>query len=294
MLSAGDGSAALVERAQAGTRAAHLDAFDVKIEYGGKDDSQPVLAVDGANLTVHRGEFVCIVGPSGCGKTTLLNAVAGLLPIAGGTLMLDGQAIRGTSRDRAMVFQQPSLFPWRSVLTNVTYGLDLGRVGTKQSRRERARELLELVGLAEFGDRYPHELSGGMQQRVNLARALAVEPELLLLDEPFASIDAQTREVMQAELLRICAAQSVTALFVTHDITEAAFLADRVCVFGPRPGRIVHETKVPMDRPRDLDARRSRDFLVLVDEITDALHSARDAGAGAPQSTPAAPEEVAQ
>jgi NitT/TauT family transport system ATP-binding protein len=176
-----------------------------------------------------------------------------------------------------MVFQQASLLPWRSVLDNVTYGLELGRRMKRAQARDRARDLLDLVGLSGFADRYPAQLSGGMQQRVNLARALAVEPELLLLDEPFASIDAQTREVMQAELLRVCTAQDVTALFVTHDIAEAAFLADRVCVFSPRPGHIVREVAVPFERPRHQRLRRSPEFLALVDEISDVLYGGADA-----------------
>ncbi len=255
-------------------RPAHLTARDVRIEYRapGASESAVTLAVDNANLELQQGDFVCVVGPSGCGKTTFLNAVAGFLPIQGGTLELDGRAIPGPGPDRAMVFQQPSLLPWRTVRDNVTYGLELGRRMKKAEARERAGELLDLVGLAGFEDRYPAQLSGGMQQRVNLARALAVDPELLLLDEPFASIDAQTREVMQAELLRVCTARNVTALFVTHDITEAAFLADRVCVFSPRPGHIVREVAVPFERPRAQRLRRSREFLELVDDIADTLY----------------------
>ena len=257
-----------------GSPPAHLVADRVQIEYRNPDSrDSPTLAVADVSLELARNDFVCIVGPSGCGKTTFLNAIAGFLPIQSGVLRLDGADIPGPGPDRAMVFQQPSLLPWRNVIENVTYGLELGKKLKRRQARDRANELLELVGLSGFGDRYPTQLSGGMQQRVNLARALAVEPQLLLLDEPFASIDAQTREVMQLELLRICAAQHVTALFVTHDISEAVLLADRVCVFGPRPGRIIREVAVPFDRPREQSIRRSPDYLALVEEISELLYS---------------------
>jgi NitT/TauT family transport system ATP-binding protein len=262
--------------AAGGEFTAHLEAVGVCIEYGGTGsrDSGSVMAVRDVNLVLSRNDFVCVVGPSGCGKTTFLNAIAGFLPINAGSLRLDGQDIPGPGPDRAMVFQQASLLPWRNVLDNVTYGLELGKTMRRAEARQRARDLLNLVGLSGAEHQYPGQLSGGMQQRVNLARALAVEPELLLLDEPFASIDAQTREVMQGELMRICVERSVTALFVTHDITEAAFLADRVCVFSPRPGHIIHEVTVPFDRPREQRLRRSPEFLDLIDEISDNLHGA--------------------
>lgn len=257
-----------------GEESAHLKATNVRIEYRppGAGSSASTLAVDDVNLELARNDFVCVVGPSGCGKTTMLNAIAGFLPIHGGSLQLDGRDIPGPGPDRAMVFQQASLLPWRSVLDNVTYGMELGKTMKRAEARDRARELLDVVGLAGTERQYPAQLSGGMQQRVNLARALAVQPELLLLDEPFASIDAQTREVMQAELLRVCTARNVTALFVTHDITEAAYLADRVVVFSPRPGRIVAEVTVPFNRPRDQSLRRSAEFLALVDEIAEHLY----------------------
>ena len=172
-----------------------------------------------------------------------------------------------------MVFQQPGLLPWRDVLHNVTYGLEMSGRLRGRAAAERAGALLDLVGLADFAKSYPHQLSGGMQQRVNLARALAVEPELLLLDEPFASVDAQTRESLQVELLAICKRAKVTALFVTHDIGEAVFLADRVCVFSRRPGRIVREVRIRLPEPR-AEARLKPEFLTCVRELAAALGSA--------------------
>ena len=251
--------------------AEHLRARGVTILYGGSTSSTEVLAIEDIDFTVRRGEIVCIVGPSGCGKTTFLNAVAGFLPISSGELTLEGHPITRPGPDRAMVFQQPSLLPWRNVLRNVTYGLEMSGIARRAKAEERARELLTLVGLGDFLQAYPNRLSGGMQQRVNLARALAVQPELLLLDEPFASVDAQTREVLQGELLRICAEADVTAMFVTHDITEAVYLANRVYVFSPRPGRIIHQTTVELPKPRPVECRREPAFLGYVDEVADAL-----------------------
>jgi len=272
-VSSRSGDAAGVPEAREGGTA-HLEARDVLIQYSKPGSTEVVTAVDGCDLTLERGDFICIVGPSGCGKTTFLNAVAGFVATTGGRLELDGRAIPGPGPDRAMVFQQANLLPWRTVTANVTYGLELSGRATKAEARRRAEDLVELVGLAEAAHSYPAQLSGGMQARVNLARALAVEPELLLLDEPFASIDAQTRETMQVELLRVCAARDVTALFVTHDISEAAFLADRVCVFGPRPGRIVKEIQIPWERPRSHEIRRTPEFAAVCDEISDALYGA--------------------
>jgi NitT/TauT family transport system ATP-binding protein len=232
-----------------------------------------VLAIDRVDLSISRGEFVCLLGPSGCGKTTFLNAVAGFLPVSAGELTLRGKPIVRPGPDRAMVFQQPGLLPWRDVLHNVTFGLEMSGRLKGRAAAAHAHGLLELVGLADFAHSYPHQLSGGMQQRVNLARALAVEPELLLLDEPFASVDAQTREALQVELLSICKRAEVTALFVTHDIGEAVFLADRVCVFSRRPGQIVREVRVHLPKPRD-EARLKPEFLACVQEVAGVLASA--------------------
>jgi NitT/TauT family transport system ATP-binding protein len=246
---------------------AKLRAVDVAIHYWIERAAQPFCAVNGASLEISPGEFVAIVGPSGCGKTTFLNAVDGLQPISGGRLELNGEPIAKPGPDRAMVFQQPSLLPWRTVLGNVVYGLELQRATSRSVRTERARELIRLVGLSGFEQAFPTELSGGMQQRVNLARALATDPEMLLLDEPFAALDAQTREFMQHELLRIWGATRKTALFITHDIKEAVYLADRVMVFTRRPGRVKTCVDIDLARPRELSIKRDSRFLDYEDQI---------------------------
>jgi NitT/TauT family transport system ATP-binding protein len=211
--------------------------------------------------------LVCIVGPSGCGKTTLLNAVDGLIQVTAGQMLVDGRAINRPGPDRAMVFQHDSLFPWRTVAQNIMYGLDLqGKLG-KQERNERARALVELVGLRGFADHYPHELSGGMRQRVNIARALVMDPALLLLDEPFAALDAQTREFMQVELLKIFARAKTTALFVTHQINEAVFLSTRVVVLSARPARVKEIIDIPLPPARTLAMKHQPSFLALEQHI---------------------------
>jgi NitT/TauT family transport system ATP-binding protein len=225
------------------------------------------LAFSDVSLSMADGEFVSIVGPSGCGKTTLLNVVAGLLPYDEGTLTIGGEAVEGPGTNRAMVFQNASLLPWRTVLGNVRYGMEMQRRFDGARMDTRAHEMIRLVGLSGFEERYPSELSGGMQQRVNLARALATDPEVLLMDEPFAALDAQTREFMQAELLKIWSKSRKTVLFITHQIDEAAFLADRVLVMGTRPGRIKQEFHIPFDRPRALSLKRDPRFLSVCDGI---------------------------
>jgi NitT/TauT family transport system ATP-binding protein len=256
----------------------YLNACQVSIAYAGRG-GEMVLAIDRVDLSLTRGEFVCLLGPSGCGKTTFLNAVAGFLQVSSGELTFEGRPIARPGPDRAMVFQQPGLLPWRDVLHNVTYGLEMSGRMRGRAAAAHARSLLELVGLADFARSFPNQLSGGMQQRVNLARALAVEPQLLLLDEPFASVDAQTREALQVELLAICKRAEVTALFVTHDIGEAVFLADRVCIFSRRPGRIVREVRVRLPKPRD-EVRLKSEFLANVQEVAGVL-----AAAGREQNT---------
>lgn len=225
----------------------------------------------GVDLEVHDGEFVAIVGPSGCGKTTFLNAVDGLLPIGAGSLTLDGMEITKPGPDRAMVFQQPGLLPWRTVLGNVTFGVEAQRRLSGGEAIAAAKRQIELVGLAGFEDAYPGELSGGMQQRVNLARALLTDPQMLLLDEPFAALDAQTREMMQLELLKIWSKTKKTALFITHDIKEAIYLADRVIVFTKRPGRVKCTVEIDLPRPRDLRIKRDPAFLAYEDQIWESI-----------------------
>ena len=230
-------------------------------------DGRQVLALSDVTLSVAEGEVVAIVGPSGCGKTTLLNIVAGLLPYDRGTLAIDGRTIAGPGVDRAVVFQHSSLLPWRTIAGNVRYGMELQRRFDEASMQERTDFFIRLVGLEGFEKHYPSELSGGMQQRVNLARALAADPIVLLMDEPFAALDAQTREHMQAELLKIWTAARKTVLFITHQINEAVYLADRVAVMSSRPGTVKGVFDIPFDRPRSLALKRDPRFLQIEDAI---------------------------
>jgi ABC-type nitrate/sulfonate/bicarbonate transport system ATPase subunit len=209
----------------------------------------PVVALQEVNLTVRAGEFLTILGPSGCGKTTLLRMIAGLIPWDDGEITVDGRPVVGPGPERAMVFQSFALMPWASILDNVAFGLELRGV-SKGKRRARAEELIDLVGLTGFESRLPGQLSGGMQQRVGLARALAVDPEILLMDEPFGALDEQTRRLLQEELLQIWETTQKTVIFITHSMEEAVLLGDRVALMCPRPGRVVEMTDVPLPRPR--------------------------------------------
>jgi len=230
-------------------------------------DGRQVLALSDVSLSVEAGEFVAIVGPSGCGKTTLLNIIAGLLTYDDGAVAIDGDAIRGPGLNRAVVFQHASLLPWRTVAGNVRYAMELQKRFDAAAMRDRTDAFIRLVGLAGFEKHYPSELSGGMQQRVNLARALAADPAVLLMDEPFAALDAQTRELMQSELLKIWSHAQKTVVFITHQINEAIYLADRVAVMSPRPGRVKGVFTVPFERPRTLALKREPRFLEIEDAI---------------------------
>jgi NitT/TauT family transport system ATP-binding protein len=220
----------------------------VSKHYG--DDGDRLCVFDDLTFTVEQGEFVVVVGPSGCGKTTLLKMVAGIVDPSAGTIRVDGEPVTGPSADLAMVFQDFVLLPWNTVLENVAVGLKIQEQLPKADRQAIAREWLEKVGLAEYADSYPSELSGGMQQRVGLARALAVDPGTLLMDEPFGSLDAQTKHELQTHLLELWSTEQKTILFVTHDIDEAIYLADRILVLSAKPATVVGETTVDIDRPR--------------------------------------------
>lgn len=236
-----------------------------------KEDSQPLSALQNINLEVKQGEFMVIVGPSGCGKSTLLDLLAGLTKPNSGQILLDGKPISGPNLDRGIVFQQYALFPWKTALGNVEFGLEAKGVGRKERKRI-ALEFIQLVGLSGFENRYPHELSGGMKQRVAIARSLAYDPEVLLMDEPFAALDAQTRETLQSELLRIWEATKKTIIFITHGIEEAVYLGQRVAVMTSRPGRIKQIIDIPFQSRRsEEDLRSNPEFVKIRHEIWELL-----------------------
>ncbi|MEO8539021.1 MAG: ABC transporter ATP-binding protein [bacterium] len=233
------------------------------------------LALSDINLTVRPGEFICLLGPSGCGKSTLLNIIAGFDKPSGGEMLVGGNRVTGPGRDRVVVFQEAALFPWLNVRSNVEFGLKLAGVG-KAERRERAEQYLKLVGLERFHKAYIHELSGGMKQRVQLARSLAVDPEILLMDEPFAALDAQTRDVLQEELQDIWQRTGKTIVFVTHNVREAVLLADRVIVMSPSPGRIKREISISLEHPRSPDSHAVVDLAADIrEELRNPEHEAK-------------------
>jgi NitT/TauT family transport system ATP-binding protein len=253
----------------------YIEVDHLYLGYAGKTRSEPVIACRDLNFTIGSGEFVALVGPSGCGKTTFLESLAGLAQVGAGNLSIGGKPVTGPGRDRSLVFQSPSLFPWRDVYGNVIFGCQAqGRLN--EAAKARAKAIIEMVGLSHVARRRPQELSGGMKQRVNLARALVTEPRLLLLDEPFGALDAQTREVLQDELVRIwqesAMGKSTTAVFVTHDVREAVLLADRVIVFSKSPGRVLEDIRIDLPRPRVSEVRRSQSFTEYEERILGALY----------------------
>jgi NitT/TauT family transport system ATP-binding protein len=237
-----------------------VELRDVWMSFPGKGDGDPIHVLERINLDVDRGEFVCIVGPSGCGKSTLLNIVAGFLDHTKGQVVVEGKPVHGPNPRRIFVFQENGIFPWLTVTDNITFGLDR----SDPKRGEILRHYVEMVGLKGFENAYPRELSGGMRQRVEIARALAANPDIIYMDEPFGALDFLTRLKMRADLIRIWQEERKTVLFVTHDIEEAVQLADRILVMSKRPATVQEEVRVALPRPRDLD---SPEYLAIRDRI---------------------------
>ena len=250
----------------AASRAGGIAISNVTKSY--RTDTGVILALDTFSLDIREGEFVAIVGPSGCGKSTLLRLVSGLLPVTTGTIEVAGKRVAGPLTDVGIVFQQPILLDWRTILGNVLFHIDMRGLDVRQYEA-RARTLLKQVGLAEFAEKRPYELSGGMKQRAAIARALVHEPPLLIMDEPFGALDALTREQMRLDLERLWMETRKTVIFITHSIDEAVLLADRVVVMSPRPGRIETVLDIDMPRPRGFDGRRHPQFAAMSDAITD-------------------------
>jgi len=243
----------------------------IHIENAGKtftENGQVYRALSGVNLEIEKGEFICLLGPSGCGKSTLLNAIAGFDLVNEGTITIQGEEVTAPSTRNVTIFQNYGLLPWRTVQQNVELGLESKSV-EKNLRKEIARKYLEMVKLEKFAQSYPRQLSGGMKQRVAIARALAVEPDILFMDEPFGALDAITRIKLQDDLLDICKAEKKTIIFVTHDIEEAVYLADRIVVMSSNPGKVRGIVKVPLHHFRD---RTSGDFLLVRDKVFDLLN----------------------
>jgi len=248
----------------------HIEVCDVSLVYD--TPSGRVSAVEQVSFNIEASEFLCIVGPSGCGKSTLLNLIAGFLVPSDGQIRIAGEAVRGHGLDRGVVFQDfAQLFPWRTALGNVCFGLEMKGIA-KPQRQDIARRQLALVKLEKFAHSYPHHLSGGMQQRVAIARALAYNPAVLLMDEPFAALDAMTREELGFELLRIWDTDKKTVIFVTHNITEAILLADRVVAMTPRPGRIARIIDIALARPRTIEMEFSTAFKSYSDQIREVIY----------------------
>jgi NitT/TauT family transport system ATP-binding protein len=249
----------------------------VTIEFSGLGvrfgtEKKPFWALRGADLTIGDNEFVSVVGTSGCGKSTLLSVAAGLQDPSEGSILVDGNPVTGPARDRGVVFQNYSLFPWLTAAGNIDFALREAGV-PRAERKDRVDEMLSEVGLRDFADRYPAELSGGMKQRVAIARVLSYRPEILLMDEPFGALDALTRRIMQELLVKIWEHSKLTVLFITHDIHEAVFLSDRVAIMTNRPGRVKEEIAIDLPRPRNHDVLRSPEFAALEEEVLDHIRS---------------------
>jgi len=249
-----------------------IELQGVRKIYSGDNGRAPVVALDSIDLTIETEEFLCILGPSSCGKTTLLKAIMGLLPIDAGDIKIDGQSVSGPGTDRAMVFQNFALLPWADVITNIAFGLEL-RGMPKPERQQIANELIHAVGLTGFERYYPRQLSGGMQQRVGLARALAVDPNILLMDEPFGAVDAQTRRLLQEDLLALLERTRKTVIFVTHSMEEAVRLGSRVVLMTPRPGTICEAIEVKLPRPRPPDIEKHPQFIELKEYLWHQLRA---------------------
>jgi NitT/TauT family transport system ATP-binding protein len=235
-----------------------------------------VTALKNINFTTHRREFVCVIGPSGCGKSTLIRILAGLETPSAGQVLLDGKEVRGPGPDRGMVFQGYTLFPWRTVKKNVMFGLEMAGRG-RMAAEEEALQWIDLVGLTKFANSYPHQLSGGMKQRVAIARALASQPRILLMDEPFGALDAQTRSRMQAYLMEIWKNIDITILFITHDLDEAIYLADRILVLKAHPGEVQELIEVPVSQPRSPEQFLSSEFLATKKRLEELIHPPQEA-----------------
>ncbi|MEZ4595551.1 MAG: ABC transporter ATP-binding protein [Chloroflexota bacterium] len=250
---------------------AHIEIRDLTVEYELSDHRNMLIALWQVNLSIERGEFIVVVGPSGCGKTTLINAIAGLLQPTSGEIVVEGRPVAKPGPDRAMVFQDYALLPWRTVTGNVRFGVEMQR-GRAHVGDAEIQAAIQLVGLKGFEESFPHQLSGGMRQRVGLARALVAQPEVLLMDEPFAALDAMTREVMQGELEQIIATSKQTVIFITHSIDEAIALADRIVVASARPGRIREIIPVDLPRPRrEYDVKSHPGYAALRERLWDLL-----------------------
>ena len=254
------------------TRSASVVIDHVRVEYPGAAGEDALVAIADISLTIAPGEFVSIIGPSGCGKSSLLYLINGINSPAAGTIVVDGETVTKPSAARALVFQDASLLPWNSVVANVAMGLQVAGV-PKAEREAQADVLLKLVGLDGFGAKLPHQLSGGMKQRVGIARALCVDPAVLLMDEPFGALDAQTRQLMGVELLRIWRERQKTIVFVTHDIDEAIYLADRVVVLSARPARVLEVVRIELPRPRALDIQNTEAFREMRERIWKLLEA---------------------